>query len=135
MTSAQLAVTALGLLAVLWVNWYFFLAGRGVSVAEAAPGAGPQRVRIEVKGGYTPSVVRVRAGEPVRLEFFRNETSGCTEEVVLPDFGIRTFLPPHRMTPVSFTPAAGSYEFTCGMGMVRGTIIAAAAGAEGPAHG
>jgi plastocyanin domain-containing protein len=25
---------------------------------------------------------------------------------------------------VSFTPAAGTYEFACGMGMVRGTIIA-----------
>jgi plastocyanin domain-containing protein len=47
-----------------------------------------------------------------------------TEEVVLPDFGIRTFLPPHRTTPVSFTPAEGTYEFACGMGMVRGTIIA-----------
>jgi plastocyanin domain-containing protein len=123
MTTAQLAVTLAGLLAVLWVNWYFFLAGRAVAVAEAS-GAGPQRVRIEVKGGYTPAVVRVRAGEPVRLEFYRDETSGCTEEVVLPDFGIRTFLPPHRTTPVSFTPAPGSYEFTCGMGMVRGTIIA-----------
>jgi len=27
-TSAQTAVTLLGLAAVLWVNWYFFIAGR-----------------------------------------------------------------------------------------------------------
>jgi len=81
-------------------------------------------VRVEVKGGYTPSVVRVRAGVPVRLEFHRDETNTCTEEVVLPDFGIRTFLPAHRTTPVSFTPAEGTYEFTCGMGMVRGKIVA-----------
>ena len=43
---------------------------------------------------------------------------------MIPDFGIRTYLPAHRTTPVSFTPAAGTHEFTCGMGMVRGTIIA-----------
>ena len=122
MTSAQIAVTLLGLAAVAWINWYFFLAGR--SSATAVAHGGLQRVRVEVKGGYTPSVVRVRAGVPVRLEFHRDETNTCTEEVVLPDFGIRTFLPAHRTTPVSFTPAEGTYEFTCGMGMVRGKIVA-----------
>ena len=122
MTSAQIAVTLLGLAAVAWINWYFFLAGR--SSATAVADGGLQRVRVEVKGGYSPSVVRVRAGVPVRLEFHRDETNTCTEEVVLPDFGIRTFLPAHRTTPVSFTPAEGTYEFTCGMGMVRGKIVA-----------
>jgi len=124
MTSAQVAVTLVGLAGVAWVNWYFFLAGRSAAVSATPEAGGVQRVRVEVKGGYTPSVVRVRADAPVRLEFHRDETNPCTEEVVLPDFGIRTFLPPHRTTPVSFTPAAGTYEFACGMGMVRGTIIA-----------
>jgi hypothetical protein len=27
-TSAQIVVTLLGLAAVVWVNWYFFIAGR-----------------------------------------------------------------------------------------------------------
>lgn len=123
MTPAQIAVTLLGLAAVAWINWYFFLPGRG-SAAIAVADGGLQRIRVEVKGGYTPSLVRVRAGVPVRLEFHRDETNTCTEEVVLPDFGIRTFLPAHRTTPVSFTPTEGTYEFTCGMGMVRGTIVA-----------
>ena len=124
MTSAQIAVTLLGLAAVLWVNWYFFVAGRGTAVAATAVAGGVQRIRVEVKGGYMPAVIRVRAGAPVRLDFHRDETNPCTEEVVIPDFGIRTYLPAHRTTPVSFTPTAGTYEFTCGMGMVRGTIIA-----------
>jgi plastocyanin domain-containing protein len=124
MTTAELAVTLSGLAAIAWVNWYFFLAGKRDAVAATAPGTGPQRTRIVVRGGYTPSVVRVEAGRPVRLEFDRQETSGCTEEVVLPDFGIRTYLPAHRTTPVEFTPTRpGSYEFTCGMAMVRGKII------------
>jgi plastocyanin domain-containing protein len=123
-TSAQIAVTLLGLAAVLWVNWYFFIAARGTAVAATAVAGGVQRIRVEVNGGYMPAVIRVRAGAPVRLDFHRDETNPCTEEVVIPDFGIRTYLPAHRTTPVSFTPTAGTYEFTCGMGMVRGTIIA-----------
>ena len=122
MTAAEITVTLGGLAAIAWVNWYFFLA-RGATVSAAA-GPGPQRIRIVVEGGYTPATVRVRAGRPVRLEFDRRETSGCTEEVVLPDFGIRTYLPAHRTTPVEFTPTRpGRFEFTCGMAMVRGTLV------------
>jgi plastocyanin domain-containing protein len=124
MTTSQIAVTLLGILAIGWVNYYFFAAGARAAVAATADGSGPQRIRIEVKGGYSPALVKVRAGRPVRLEFFRNETNGCTEEVVLPDFGIRSFLPAHRTTPVEFTPQKpGNYEFTCGMGMVRGKVV------------
>ncbi|HKU60016.1 MAG TPA: cupredoxin domain-containing protein [Gemmatimonadales bacterium] len=127
MTSLQIGVTLLGIAAIAWVNWYFFLAARRPVVA-ASRGSGPQSVRIVVEGGYTPSVVTVEAGRPVRLEFERRETSGCTEEVVVPDFGIRTFLPAHQVTPVQFTPVRpGTYEFTCGMGMVRGRLVARAA--------
>jgi plastocyanin domain-containing protein len=123
MTTAQIAVTLLGAGAIGWIYWYFFAATRATAVASA-DGTGAQRIRIEVKGGYDPAVIRVRAGLPVRLEFHRNETNPCTEEVVLPDFGIRTFLPAHRTTAVSLTPAEGRYEFACGMGMVHGTLIA-----------
>jgi plastocyanin domain-containing protein len=124
MTSAQIMVSLLGLAAIAWINWYFFLAGRGGAVDATIEDAGMQRVRVEVKGGYTPALVRVRAGVPVRLEFHRDETNTCTEEVLLPDFGIRQYLPAHRTTSVSFTPGEGTYEFTCGMGMVRGKIVA-----------
>jgi plastocyanin domain-containing protein len=131
MTTAQLLVTVLGVLTILWINYYFFLADRGLAVAAVTPERGPQRVEIEVKGGYSPAVVRVRAGRKVRLEFRREETSGCTEEVVVPAFGIRTFLPAHQTTPVEFTPdKPGSYEFTCGMGMVRGRILVEAEESE-----
>jgi len=124
MTTAQVLVTGFGVLTILWIQYYFFLADRGVVVATASTERGIQQVGIEVKGGYSPAVVRVRAGRKVRLDFRREETSGCTEEVVIPAFGVRTFLPAHQTTPVEFTPQKpGSYEFTCGMGMVRGRII------------
>jgi plastocyanin domain-containing protein len=124
-STTQLLVTLAGAIAIVAVNYYFFLAGRRGAVAAPPAGGGLQRIRIEVKGGYSPAVIRVQAGRPVRLEFHRDETNTCTEEVVLPDFGIRTFLPPFKTTPVAFTPTKpGSYEFTCGMGMVRGRILA-----------
>jgi len=47
-----------------------------------------QEVRVVVKGGYTPDTIVVRAGEPVRLQFYRDETADCSERVVFEDFGI-----------------------------------------------
>jgi plastocyanin domain-containing protein len=112
-----------GLAAIAWVNWYFFLAGRSVATVTASAG-GTQEVTIGVRGGYDPAQVRVRAGSPVRLVFDRQETSSCSEEVVIPEFGIRKFLPAHQKTVVEITPPkAGTYEFTCGMGMLRGRLI------------
>jgi plastocyanin domain-containing protein len=116
-------VTILGLAAILWVNWYFFVAGRRPVTAAVGTG-GLQRIPIKVHGAYAPAVIRVKAGVPVQLDFERDETNPCTEEVVLPAFGIRSYLPAHQITPVRFTPGPGRFEFACGMGMVRGTIIA-----------
>jgi plastocyanin domain-containing protein len=118
-------VIVAGAALIAWVLWYFFLAERGATSAEARAG-GVQEVTIVVEGGYEPATVRVKAGAPVRLHFDRRETNGCSEELVIPDFGIRTFLPANRTTDIEITPAKpGTYEFTCGMGMLRGRVVAA----------
>jgi plastocyanin domain-containing protein len=123
MDGTQLLVTIVGIAAIAWVNWYFFLAGRRTAVV-AAPGGGIQEIPIIVDGGYSPAAVALERGRPVRLLFDRRDQGSCTEEVVLPDFGLRRFLPTGEVTPVEFTPAsAGTFEFACGMGMVRGKLI------------
>jgi plastocyanin domain-containing protein len=121
-SAADVLVIVGGVAAIVWVNWYFFFAGR--QAAEAAVGAGGvQEVRIRVAGGYDPAHVRVKRGVPVRLVFDRQEAAGCSEEVVLPDFGIRRYLPAHEQTAVEFTPEKpGRYGFTCGMSMLRGGV-------------
>ena len=136
MTSVDWLVLLGAASAIVWVNWYFFLADRAsgaVAVAGAPHHAGADvggpsgtpEVVITVEGGYEPRAVRVPAGRPVRLVFDRQETSGCSEEVVFGDFGIRRFLPAYQKTVVEITaPAPGTYEFTCGMGMLRGKLIA-----------
>lgn len=121
MTPTDWTVIAGGLALIGLINWYFFVA-RPAAVTLAAAG-GVQTVTVEVAGGYQPADIRVTAGTPVRLLFDRRETSPCSEEVVLPDFGMKRFLPAHRVTPVEFVPTTpGSYEFTCGMRMLRGRI-------------
>lgn len=122
MSGADVLVVLGGLGAILWVNWYFFLSGGTTAQATVGVG-GSQEVTITVRGGYEPSQVRVKKGVPVRLVFDRQEASGCSEEVVIPDFGIRRFLPPHEKTVVELTPErAGSHDFTCGMSMLRGRL-------------
>jgi plastocyanin domain-containing protein len=118
---ADLLVILGGVAAIAWVNWYFLIAGRATSEAAVEAG-GVQEVRIRVAGGYDPAHIRVKRG-PVRLVFDRQETSGCSEEVVLPDLGIRRYLPAHEETVIEFTPDhPGRYEFTCGMSMLRGSV-------------
>lgn len=122
MTPTEWLVIAGGAAAIVWVNWYFFFAER--SIASAAVGTGgAQEVEVVVRGGYDPAEIRVARGVPVRLVFDRRETSSCSEEVVFPDFGIRRFLPANQKTSVEIVPEkAGIYEFTCGMGMLRGKL-------------
>ncbi|HET7754547.1 MAG TPA: cupredoxin domain-containing protein [Anaeromyxobacteraceae bacterium] len=125
MEASEMLVVAGGVASIAWVNWYFFLAEGRKAAAEAKVGAtGLQQAVIRVEGGYAPSRVRLRAGKPARLVFDRREDSSCSEEVVIPDLGIRRFLPAHQRTGVDIpSPRAGTYEFTCGMGMLRGTLV------------
>jgi Cu(I)/Ag(I) efflux system membrane fusion protein len=84
----------------------------------------PEVVKIRVKGGYTPDEIRVKAGRPLILQFYRDETSMCSREVVFPSLNIKRELPAWRTTEVRFTPPkAGEIPFECGMGMLHGRII------------
>lgn len=122
MDTAEIVVLAGGVLAVAFVLWYFF--GEREAVAAQTTGTGVQEIRITVKGGYSPDVVVVKQGKPVRLDFFRDETASCSEEVVFGDFGIARRLPAYRTTPVEFTPGEpGEFTWTCGMNMMRGKLI------------
>src|SRR6476661_293007 len=133
MTTTDWIVVVGGIGAIVWVNWYFFLAERGTAVAApiatSAGRATIAEVPVVVHGGYDPATIRVTAGQPVRLVFDREDTSSCSEEIVLPDFGIRRFLPTGEKVAIEVTPPKpGRYEFTCGMGMLHGALVAEEAG-------
>jgi len=123
MTIDQILVTITGLLAVAGVAGFFW-GPRRAGVHAALTSSGAQEATIVVKGAYSPDVIVVEHGRPVRLSFLRQETAACSEEVVFPGFGRRAQLPEGELVPVEFTPdEAGEYEFHCGMGMLRGKLF------------
>jgi plastocyanin domain-containing protein len=121
MSADQVLVLIAGIIAIAAVNWWFFAGHRPAHAASAVDGI--QELTVVVDGGYSPSALLAQAGVPLRLTFDRRDRSGCSEEVVLPDFGIRRFLPSGAKTAIELpAPSAGRYEFTCGMGMLRGSL-------------
>lgn len=123
MSVAEIIVTIAGVAIIAWIVWYFWL-WRGESVTVQTRD-GRQVIDVIVKGGYQPATIMVKAGQPVRLNFTRREASTCGEEVVLPQFGKRAHLPENKSVPIELTPEKpGEYEFTCGMSMYKGKLIA-----------
>ena len=124
MSGTEWIVVIAGLASIAWVNWYFFVAGREPATVASAASGGVQQVTIEVEGGYSPSAIRVKRDTPVRLVFDRRETSSCSEELVIGSLGVRRFLEPFQKTTIDLPPlSAGTYEFTCGMGMLHGKLM------------
>jgi len=74
-------------------------------------------------GGYTPNEFQVVAGKPVRL-IIDGEARGCASYFTSPKLGISTRLEQGDGNTFEFTPTAGSYEFSCSMGMFNGVIVA-----------
>ena len=124
MNITQAIVTLAGFATIIWIVWYFWLWKPGEFAAETFAG-GIQVVDVTVRGGYQPAAIVVKAGRPLRLNFTRRESTPCGEEVVLPEFGKRAHLPENKTVPIEITPEkAGEYEFTCGMNMYKGKLIA-----------
>jgi plastocyanin domain-containing protein len=122
MDTTEILVMIGGGALILFVLWYFF--GEREQVAAETNELGMQEVKVTVKGGYSPDVIVVKQGMPVRLNFYRDETSSCSEQVVFGDFGIARDLPAFKTTPVEFTPdKTGEFTFACGMNMLRGKLI------------
>jgi len=121
--AAEIFVLTGGVLLIAFVVWFFFT-GEGERGEAREDESGVQKIRVTVKGGYSPDVIVVRRGVPVELDFYRDETSSCTEQVVLPDFGISRSLPAFETTAVRFTPEReGEFMFMCGMSMVHGKLV------------
>ena len=80
---------------------------------------------IEVSDGvYQPSLIKVAANKPIALTFIRKDHSPCAAIVTFGSLGVSAELPIDSHFQVTLPPLkAGSYEFTCQMGMYRGVLI------------
>ena len=121
MNAGDIVVLAGGLALTGVIGWFFF----GPKKAHSADVVGNvQEVTVTVKGGYSPDLVRVRQGVPLRIVFNRQESGECTSRVVFPDFGLNRSLPAYAQTTVELMPdLPGEFGFACGMNMVHGKLI------------
>lgn len=124
------------LLGLVMLNRGLILTGAPVSAAkvtglvaqafnkeDSSPASTEVSMKIE-RTQYIPSIIRVPAGKPATLTIFRNEDGVCSEEIVFPEIGIRKKLTPYSETLVKIPPLkAGSYQITCQMGMMSGTLV------------
>ena len=85
---AAIAVTA-------GIIWFFFAPRKAY---RARIDGDMQEAVIEVKGGYSPSIIEAESGMPLRLVFDRKEDGECSSHVVFSDFGIDRLLPAFRTT-------------------------------------
>ena len=115
-------LSGLGLIGL--IIWWFWLY-RPVSLVASQSGSGAKPITILVADGvYQPPRIRLSAGEPVILRFFRQDPSPCAEMVVFDSLNLTNELPLAQTTEIVL-PAlpAGNYPFTCQMQMYRGELL------------
>ena len=117
MTIDKILVIVIGLVSMGIVYWFFLLKkGKSVNISGS--------VDILVNGGYTPEIITVPVGKKTTLNFTRNDSNSCLEEVVLGDFKIRKTLPLNQKVSVEIMPQTrGEFTYSCRMGMFHGKII------------
>jgi plastocyanin domain-containing protein len=123
MTWDRIVVDVIGVALIGSIVWFFWLV-KTKGIKAGLTGGGYQEQLVLVKGGYTPDVIVVERGKPVRLNFLRQESASCSEMVLFPAFDKSARLPEGETVPVEFLPTdAGEYDFQCQMGMLRGKLI------------
>lgn len=108
----------------LFISGTNALGQRGLKTRKSAAKK-VQNVKISLtERGYEPETFRLKKGIPARVTFIRKTEDDCGKEVVIPAYNIRRELPLNQPVTIRFTPRkAGSFNFVCGMDMLRGKII------------
>jgi plastocyanin domain-containing protein len=71
-----------------------------------------------VDGGYKPENIKIEKGKTTKLIFERRDPNSCLDEIVIPDFKIKKYLPLNEKVEISLTPnKKGVYQTHCGMNM------------------
>jgi plastocyanin domain-containing protein len=96
-----------------------------VQQPAATTSTAAQTVDIKISGGeYQPASITVAKGQPVRLNFTRDEKPTCGDVVVFPALNIRKEIPVNQVVSVDLNPTeAGELKFTCGMDMMKGAVV------------
>lgn len=113
----KVIVSLFGVGGIVFTYWFFLMKKDKVIEVKDS-------VNILVDGGYSPNTISIPKEKTTTINFIRRDPSGCLEEVVIPDFKIRKFLPLNTSVAIPITPKeSGEYEIVCGMNMFHGKIV------------
>ncbi|RPJ09579.1 MAG: hypothetical protein EHM28_01130 [Spirochaetaceae bacterium] len=84
-----------------------------------------QRVEMHIASrGFSPSVLKLKAGVPVEWAIYGDSVTGCTNRIIVPSLNISQRISQGGVHTVTFTPTQkGEIPFSCWMGMVRGVFV------------
>lgn len=117
MSIDKILVTIGGIFGIVFTYWFFL--GKKDDVQAVS-----NEVDIVVEGGYTPSAISIPKNKTTTINFIRKDPSSCLEEVVIPDFKIRKYLPLNQKVTITLNPEkTGEFAFACGMNMFHGKLI------------
>jgi plastocyanin domain-containing protein len=120
----QQIIGAVLILAVIGLYAYWIYITKKQTGVKAKEKEGVQVFDITVKGVYSPNVIMAKIGEPIKINFTRQEDSECSRYVVFSDFNIRKELPKNKTITIELNPKkSGEYSFACDMGMYQGKLI------------
>src|SRR5450759_2569940 len=95
--------------------------GGPVISKQAAVAGGIQKIAVDLSSGsYNPSEIVLKAGVPAQITI--GQSSGCTAQVQSQDLAVADDLSGGPKTVQLPALKAGTYNFSCGMNMVSGTI-------------
>ncbi len=119
----KIIVTIIGIAGITGIYWFFF-GNKSGKDGSGSSGEVRGNWSIMVEGGYKPAAIYIPIGKTSTITFTRKDPNSCLEEIVLPDFKIKKFLPVGKPVAISVSPTKpGSYDMHCGMNMFHGRII------------
>jgi|TARA_R110002110_G_C13470277_1_gene720509 plastocyanin domain-containing protein len=112
-------INFVGIVLIALIIWWFLIAKPMAMIASDNP------IDIIVQNGvYSPSLIKTKVNQPIKLCFLRKDDTPCSEYVVFDDFNVSAKLPFNKKHIITITPKeSGEYEFTCQMGMYRGKLV------------
>lgn len=120
MSIDKIIVSIVGACMIGFIYWFFF--EKRPSFAEDTEGQG--KIDITVEGGYKPGKIKIKENQETTLTFTRTDQNSCLEELYIPDFSIKEYLPLHTPITVKLKPEhKGEYDLHCGMNMFHGKIV------------
>lgn len=113
----KILVTIIGIAGIIFTYWFFLMKkDKEISVSG--------NINVIVDGGYSPSLISIKKGQKVTLNFLRKDKNSCLEQILFPDFKIKKHLPLNEIVPVEImSQKTGEYEFSCEMGMFHGKLV------------